>query len=315
VNCLGALPHDPGFQPTFPLNISQIPPISNTSSFYDDIVYAHMDLNLDIHFTGFFLPWHRYYVQFLEDSLTKKCGYKGVQPYWDWTIDAHDIYNAGIWDDSPSGLGRWGDPGNDFQINTGGFKDQIRLYPSPHHIRRNFSVFPFTNAAFQNVKGIDVPAAYMPNTTMVPENVAFMVNGFDGDFIGFQAYFEGLPGPHSGPHLMLAGDMGGLCPFGTGPPDCYFGTKWTPNDPMFFLHHAMVDKIWYDWQHALPMNKYAFGGGENATFGTSDFVEFPTGKPPYLNLSTPIPGDGLWEDVSIWDVLDTQAGKLCYIYA
>ena len=33
--------------------------------------------------------------------------------------------------------------------------------------------------------------------------------------------------------------MTGFCPGGTGPPDCYAGPKWTPNDPMFFLHHAV----------------------------------------------------------------------------
>ena len=32
-----------------------------------------------------FLPWHRYYVQYFEDSLINKCGYTGVSPYWDWT--------------------------------------------------------------------------------------------------------------------------------------------------------------------------------------------------------------------------------------
>ena len=41
---------------------------------------------LQIHQTGYFLPWHRLYVQSFEDALRTKCGYKGVQPYWDWTI-------------------------------------------------------------------------------------------------------------------------------------------------------------------------------------------------------------------------------------
>jgi hypothetical protein len=68
-----------------------------------DFSYAHMDLNtlvnilypplplshapkfLQIHSTGFFLPWHRFFVQTLEDELRKQCGYNGVQPYWDWT--------------------------------------------------------------------------------------------------------------------------------------------------------------------------------------------------------------------------------------
>ena len=38
-----------------------------------------------IHGTGFFLPWHRLYVKTFEEALRKKCGYWGVQPYWDWT--------------------------------------------------------------------------------------------------------------------------------------------------------------------------------------------------------------------------------------
>ncbi|KAF9648026.1 Di-copper centre-containing protein [Thelephora ganbajun] len=312
--CLGTLSHDPKLKPTVPTDVSLIPPVSTASSFYDDIAYIHMDLNFDIHYTGFFLPWHRYYVQFFEDSLVKKCGYKGAQPYWDWTIDAHDVYNASIWDDSPSGLGRWGDPANDYQIYSGGFKDQIRAYPSPHHIRRNYSLFPFANSAFSGFM-LNV-TSFMPNSTMTRENVVHMVGGFDGDFIGFHSYFEGLSGSHAGAHLIVSGDMGGLCPYDREAPECYAGAKWTPNDPIFFLHHAMVDKLWYDWQNRLPMNKFAFGGGSVSAFGEFPaFFEFPTGAPPYLNFSSKIPGDGLWEDVSIWDVMDTRAGALCYVYA
>ena len=33
--------------------------------------------------------------------------------------------------------------------------------------------------------------------------------------------------------------MTGECPSGTGPPACYPGPKWTPNDPVFFMHHAV----------------------------------------------------------------------------
>ena len=33
-----------------------------------------------------FLPWHRYYLKYLEDAMVEKCGYKGVTPYWDWTL-------------------------------------------------------------------------------------------------------------------------------------------------------------------------------------------------------------------------------------
>jgi tyrosinase len=238
VNCLATLPHDPRLTPLLPANVSLIPPIDKSSSFYDDFVYMHMDLNFDVHFTGQFLPWHRYYVQFFEDALVKKCGYKGASPYWDWTLDAHDFGNSDFWDDSPFGVGGWGDPKNDYQIYTGGFKDAIRAYPNPHHIRRNFTLFPFNNPDITPPFAGDpaappLPVEFMINTTMTKDNVDFCVNNFPGDFIAFQSYVESLPGIHGGAHLILSGDMTGFCSNGAVPPACIGGPKWTPNDPLF----------------------------------------------------------------------------------
>ena len=31
----------------------------------------------------------------------------------------------------------------------------------------------------------------------------------------------------------------------------------SPNDPVFFLNHCFVDKIWHDWQQAAPDHLYA----------------------------------------------------------
>jgi hypothetical protein len=31
-------------------------------------------------------------------------------------------------------------------------------------------------------------------------------------------------------------------------------------EPMFWLHHGMVDKVWADYQKADPKNAQAFGG-------------------------------------------------------
>ena len=106
-------------------------------------------------------------------------------------------------------------------------------------------------------------------------------------------------------------DMTGTCPHGAVPPDCYAGPKWTPNDPVFFLHHAvcgvpqaylgtcnlcrrivtqMIDKIWYDWQQKSPKNKYSYGGGSvEALASFATFTQFPTGLPPYLNVSSSPP--------------------------
>jgi tyrosinase len=163
-----------------------------------------------------FFPWHRYFVQYFEDALVQKCGYNGTTPYWDWTIgnvtarlgvihhpswlssfhiDAHDIYNSPFFDNSSSGLGGWGDPNNDYQIYTGGFKDEIRAYPSPHHVRRNFSLYPFSNPDLHPPFAGDpaappAPVGFMINTTMTKQNVDHVVNNFEGDFFGFHTYAE-----------------------------------------------------------------------------------------------------------------------------
>ena len=58
-------------------------------------------------------------------------------------LDTADFEHSTFFDNSSHGVSGWGDPENDFQIYTGGFKDVIRAYPNPHHIRRNFTLFPF----------------------------------------------------------------------------------------------------------------------------------------------------------------------------
>ena len=102
----------------------------------------------------------------------------------------------------------------------------------------------------------------------------------------------------------------------------------------------MIDKIWSDWQNKSPKNRYAYGGGSSeATANYAQYVEFPTGIPPYpdvsarsypenpcatsndaglvlpLKFASEIPGDGLWEGVQIWDMMDTTGDTLCYVYA
>jgi hypothetical protein len=50
-------------------------------------------------------------------------------------------------------------------------------------------------------------------------------------FRGFQSALE--LGPHGSVHVAIGGDM---------------NSPHSPLDPIFFLHHANVDRIWYRWQ-------------------------------------------------------------------
>ncbi len=63
----------------------------------------------------------------------------------DVRIDAPDFYESSFWKDSDpeSGLGGWGDPNADYSVPDGGFRNLHVSYPSPHIIRRNFTLQPF----------------------------------------------------------------------------------------------------------------------------------------------------------------------------
>jgi len=57
------------------------------------------------------------------------------------------------------------------------------------------------------------------------------VKTFSGTFVGFQTLLEGTV--HAGTHNAVGGDMAGAA---------------SPTDPLFWLHHAFIDKTWADWQ-------------------------------------------------------------------
>ncbi|KAN0118256.1 Di-copper centre-containing protein [Russula decolorans] len=311
VNCLSHQPHDPALAPSVDPSISLIPPVNASGSYYDDLVYIHMDLNTRIHFTGQFLPWHRWYLYVFEQSLKYRCGYNGVSPYWNWSIDAPDFFESSFWKDSDplSGLGGWGDPNADFSVPDGGFDEFHLSYPSSHILRRNFTLYPF-----------DVPDPLL--TDQLKEgNATFSVSVIEaaletsaGDFRSFQKALEIPEGPHTAVHLIMGGDLAGLCPINA-PPNCTAGPTWSPNEPLFWMHHGMIDKLWYDWQHRNPANANSYFGGSVQSLESLDaYNQYPNGAPPYLSLNTTMPADGLFPELVIRDVFNTTDGVLCYIY-
>jgi tyrosinase len=73
---------------------------------------------------------------------------------------------------------------------------------------------------------------------------------------GIRIQLEGFRGPnlHNRGHGWVGGSMLPMT---------------SPNDPVFFIHHCMVDKIWYEWQLRFPNQGYLpmSGGpfGQNLT--------------------------------------------------
>jgi tyrosinase len=67
-------------------------------------------------------------------------------------------------------------------------------------------------------------ASQLPSRRLVQAVLA------ESGFSGFQSALEGI---HGGAHNAVGGDM---------------GTARSPNDPLFWLHHANVDRLWARWQ-------------------------------------------------------------------
>jgi len=71
----------------------------------------------------------------------------------------------------------------------------------------------------------------------------------------------------------------------------------SPNDPIFWLHHCFVDKIWYDWQ--------SMDAGRAAAYSGFNFGNTPA------SVSDPIPE---YENMTIADVLNSEGDALCVRY-
>ncbi|KAJ7282861.1 Di-copper centre-containing protein [Mycena rebaudengoi] len=316
IKCLANSPHNTGVVPT--VNPPDIAAFNTSGSHYDDFVYAHMDLNHRIHLTGLFFPWHRWYLQALEDALRDQCGFRGTMPYWDWTKDAANFRESTLFNDSDpeSGLGGFGDPSSHFTVVDGAFSASSSFqpsYPYPHRIRRNFAEFPNMRFLFP-IPGFVWDETRPANASFTKAEINRMINGYVGDYTGFQAILEGPVAPHGSVHYMVGGDMAGICP-SDAPADCISGPTFAPNDPLFFLHHTMIDRVWYKWQKRHKLNENAFEGGsvqrlENAAL----FSQYPTGDFPFLSMDSPIPTNGLTPTGNISDVMSTTGGLLCYKY-
>jgi tyrosinase len=117
----------------------------------------------------------------------------------------------------------------------------------------------------------------------------------------FQSVLEGQFelgkwGVHAGGHFTVGGDPAG---------DLFV----SPGDPIFWLHHGMVDRVWWIWQ----LQNF------EARLKDVSFTLTMSNNPPSRNgtLNDPTNLGLLAGDVLIADLMNTMGGlngELCYIY-
>jgi len=103
-------------------------------------------------------------------------------------VDAADFYHASIFDDLDphSGLGGWGDPLTSYAVQDGPFSDFRLTYPYPHNLRRNFTLRPNINDGY----AYHIIPDKMANVSFSLSAVNELVEGYKGDYRGFQKEFE-----------------------------------------------------------------------------------------------------------------------------
>ena len=97
-------------------------------------------------------------------------------------------------------------------------------------------------------------------------------------------------GPHGTIHASLGGEM---------------NPTTSPNEPLFFLHHAQIDRIWWMWQQKKA--------GRDAEY-TGQGMQYPSRERKDVKLDDVLNMWGLAKDLKIKDVMNPSKGPLCYRY-
>ncbi|KDN41476.1 hypothetical protein RSAG8_07426, partial [Rhizoctonia solani AG-8 WAC10335] len=236
---------------------------------YDDYSYVHFTINQTS--TAAFYPWHRYFLLIREKDLSE-CGYSDGIPYWDWTRDAGTVENfksSKIFDPE-TGFGGTGFPEGDNStascVENGPYAGMHVNIPEPHCLRRSFNL-----------------------TSTLPGNwtsgVVDKILEYP-DYINFWNNSERIP--HDNIHRAVGGDL---------------RRQYSPNEPLFFIHHSTIDRLWTRWQGRNETRLHDYGGNaiQNTTANTA-------------SLDDTMKYMGLAEDRPVESLMDTLSNGLCYKY-
>ena len=245
-------------------------PFSRKVGWYDQFVDWHEDAfgrkEIGAHGGPGFLPWHRAFLLTFEDALSLAAGRQITVPYWDWSrqqsTDA--VFSESL-------LGPTGDPQNGFAVSEGAFqrgKWRIRVrdeagtttfapeLPQPEEgpfIERNIASFPNAGlpdrATIRSVLGVSAYDGRDWDGGVPP--IRSFRNALEGGVLQPAA-----TGTHNSVHMWTAGTF----EKGEGPQIGTMGLGTSPNDPVFWLHHNQIDRVWESWLGAngrayRPVNK------------------------------------------------------------
>ncbi|WP_406387897.1 tyrosinase family protein [Streptomyces sp. NBC_00887] len=216
---------------------------------YDEFVDLHREFYVTdaesglrpAHMTPSFFPWHRRYLLEFEKAL--QAVDPGVSiPYWDWTRD--NTPASSLWaEDFLGGNGRSGDRQvmtGPFAYREGNWRISAGVTDDPF-LRRNLGG-PSAPVTLPSKADVD-RALSDPVYDAAPWN-SVSTTGFRNRIEGWGVRGGRGVANHNQVHRWIGGSMGGAA---------------SPDDPVFWLHHAYMDLLWTRWQKAHPRSRYLPG--------------------------------------------------------
>jgi len=219
--------------------------------------FTQCHLESSEHSTHEFLPWHREFVFRLEEAIRGLGGEFAcfTLPYWDWTMEPtpYDVkYNGAELYILNSGLGPDGD--GECVVDDVWGKDAYT-----------------PNGWECLMRDLDYPDEAAVCTFYSAAQVMDIID-WSSDYGNFRPAIEGTP--HALPHVCIGGDKGN-----------HMATYYSPDDPIFYLHHTFVDFIWAVWQDC---NNYDGVMPESDSFEYDARVTFQLSYSP-LSTDRPYP--------------------------
>ena len=263
--------------------------LAGATSRYDDYVWIHLQVMRGAHGGPAFSPWHREFLKQFERDLQDVSGNPNMTiPYWDWTTaqTAADpgwpfttdlLGGLGTGPDNRVMTGRFADAAGEWVLNVrtgavaGAARDNttyLRRLPSPP-LRPDGTPQPLPTQA--NARLCLARTAYDANNPWLEDPSTITFAQVNASFRKFLEYVM-----HNGPHGWVGGNMMPVT---------------SPNDPVFFLHHCNIDRLWAVWQqkNAPPTTNYLPPSGTTASHDIDDsMVQLTAGNFAWPVLARPM---------------------------
>ncbi|KAI5804833.1 hypothetical protein DFH27DRAFT_645138 [Peziza echinospora] len=277
-------------------------------SLFDDLQGLHQTQALRVHNTGWFLAWHRYMIWAHEKLLKEECGYEGAQPYWDEPFETGNFTSSPLFSNSTTtGFGDIGiGPGEvrwklDFPFPAG-IPLPEGIPPPMEVVGRCIATGPFANYTLRIGPSWDNTAHCISRAVNDYASANSNQKHVD-ECLALPTFAKAWPcieaSPHGGGHGGVGGEM-------TNPVS-------SPGDPLFYLHHTWLDKVWWDWQMLdVPARRLDIAG--NTSILPVELAD-GSGAMGYelANLGNVLTMGGLVQEITLGHAVDLEEGLLACV--